>query len=67
MLVADAPPKQIPVIGDFVQPERQHTGRGGASSMVFRGQQLDDGMSLQQAGLSEGDKIYLITRTVGGF
>ena len=34
--------------------------------VVFRGNQLDDGITLEQAGVSDGDKIYLIVRTVGG-
>lgn len=34
--------------------------------VVFRGQQLDDGQTLAQAGVADGDKLYLITRTVGG-
>lgn len=34
--------------------------------VVFRGQQLDDGVTLAQAGVGDGDKVYLITRTVGG-
>ncbi|MHA2362329.1 MAG: ubiquitin-like domain-containing protein [Candidatus Hodarchaeales archaeon] len=34
--------------------------------IVFRGQQLDDGQTLVQAGVADGDKLYLITRTVGG-
>jgi len=35
--------------------------------MVFRGQQLDDGQTLEQAGIEDGFKVYLITRTVGGY
>ena len=34
--------------------------------VVFRGQQLDDADSLKVAGMVDGDKCYLITRTEGG-
>ena len=34
--------------------------------VVFRGQQLQDNQSLAAAQVSDGDKLYLITRTVGG-
>ncbi|MHA1167144.1 MAG: ubiquitin-like domain-containing protein [Candidatus Hodarchaeales archaeon] len=34
--------------------------------VVFRGQQLDDNQTLQDAGITDHDKVYLITRTVGG-
>jgi len=34
--------------------------------VVFRGNQLDDGITIEQAGVGDGDKIYLIVRTVGG-
>ncbi|MFW9990450.1 MAG: ubiquitin-like protein [Candidatus Odinarchaeota archaeon] len=34
--------------------------------VVFRGQQLDDNQTLENAGITEHDKVYLITRTVGG-
>lgn len=35
--------------------------------VVFRGQQLDDSESLKTAGMIDGDKCYLITRTEGGY
>ncbi|OLS27496.1 MAG: hypothetical protein HeimC3_02740 [Candidatus Heimdallarchaeota archaeon LC_3] len=34
--------------------------------VVFRGQQLQDNQTLAAAQVSDGDKLYLITRTVGG-
>ncbi|MHA2105774.1 MAG: ubiquitin-like domain-containing protein [Candidatus Hodarchaeales archaeon] len=34
--------------------------------VVFRGQQLQDNQSLSAAQVGDGDKLYLITRTVGG-
>lgn len=34
--------------------------------VVYRGQQLQDNQTLSAASVSEGDKLYLITRTVGG-
>ena len=34
--------------------------------VVFRGRQLEDNETLKMAGISEGDKVYLITRTEGG-
>ena len=34
--------------------------------VVFRGQQLDDRQTLTSAQVGDGDKLYLITRTVGG-
>lgn len=34
--------------------------------VVFRGQQLQDNQSLAAAQVGDGDKLYLITRTVGG-
>lgn len=35
--------------------------------VVFRGQQLDDFMTLDEAGVGPLDKLYLITRTEGGW
>ena len=34
--------------------------------VVFRGRQLDDSETMKMAGISDGDKCYLITRTEGG-
>ncbi len=34
--------------------------------VVFRGQQLQDNQTLAAAQVGDGDKLYLITRTVGG-
>ena len=34
--------------------------------VVFRGRQLEDNETLKMAGVSDGDKLYLITRTEGG-
>ena len=34
--------------------------------IVFRGRQLDESLSLTDAGIVHNDKIYLITRTEGG-
>ena len=35
--------------------------------MVFRGKQLLDEETVKSAGMEDGDKCYLITRTEGGF
>ncbi|UJG42227.1 MAG: ubiquitin family protein [Candidatus Heimdallarchaeum endolithica] len=35
--------------------------------LVHHGQQLDDGETIKSCGLQEGDKLYLIARTKGGF
>ena len=34
--------------------------------IVFRGNQLDDAMTIKAAGMGDGDRCYLITRTEGG-
>jgi len=34
--------------------------------IVFRGNQLDDSMTIKAAGMVDGDRCYLITRTEGG-
>ncbi|MFW9928788.1 MAG: ubiquitin-like domain-containing protein [Candidatus Thorarchaeota archaeon] len=34
--------------------------------VVFRGQQLQDNQTLMAAQVNDGDKLYLITRTIGG-
>ena len=39
----------------------------GTVIVVFRGQQLDDNLTLEAAGVKDHDKLYLITRTLGGF
>lgn len=38
----------------------------GTVIVVFRGQQLDDNLTLEDAGVKDRDKLYLITRTLGG-
>ena len=34
--------------------------------LAFRGKQLEESMTLKEAGVSEGDKLYLLVRTEGG-
>jgi len=34
--------------------------------LVFRGKQLEDGQTLEEVGVGEYDKIFLIVRTTGG-
>lgn len=34
---------------------------------IFRGRQLADNDLLSQAGVEEGDKLFLVTRTEGGY
>ena len=34
--------------------------------IVFRGRQLNDATTYEEAGIGDGDKVYLITRTEGG-
>jgi hypothetical protein len=34
--------------------------------LVYRGKQLDDGSTLEDANVGDYDKVYLITRTEGG-
>jgi hypothetical protein len=34
--------------------------------LVYRGKQLDDGTTLEDANVGDYDKVYLITRTEGG-
>jgi len=35
-------------------------------AIAFRGMQLDDDVTLKEAGVEEYDKLYIITRTEGG-
>jgi hypothetical protein len=35
--------------------------------LVFQGKQLDDNVMLQDANVGDYDKLYLITRTEGGY
>lgn len=34
--------------------------------LVFHGHQLDDSQILKEAGIMDGDKLYIIARTKGG-
>ncbi len=34
--------------------------------LVFQGHQLDDSQILKEAGIMDGDKLYIIARTKGG-
>ncbi len=35
--------------------------------LVFQGKQLDESETLKSAGIEDMDKLYMITRTTGGF
>lgn len=35
-------------------------------AIAFRGYQIDDEQTLKEIGVEEGDKLYVIVRTIGG-
>ncbi|MBS7287823.1 MAG: hypothetical protein KIH01_03525, partial [Candidatus Freyarchaeota archaeon] len=35
-------------------------------AIAFRGFQLDDKQTLKEVGVEDGDKLYVIVRTIGG-